>query len=307
MKSLVQTLFSGSLDIVGDVHGDLAALSNLMRQLGYEEDGFHPQGRRLVFVGDLTDRGPDSPTVVETVRGLIQAGRSQCVLGNHELNIMLGHQKFDNGWFFGKKFYDGVTGQHVIQHLMTEPAAREDLVAFFSTLPLVLQREDVRVVHACWQPEMVAMASEATDVIKLYEQHRFNINLGLAIRSDLKDWQKEQRHQNLNPVKVLTSGLEVKVDEPFEASGRTRHLARYPWWQDYRDQAICFFGHYSQPYGQSRGLQRAICVDFGVARRWVPRVQGDRSPKKWRLAAIRYPEMQIVFDNGDVEPIELAE
>lgn len=307
MKSLVQTLFSGSLDIVGDVHGDLAALSNLMRQLGYEEDGFHPQGRRLVFVGDLTDRGPDSPTVVETVRGLIQAGRAQCVLGNHELNIMLGHQKFDNGWFFGKKFYDGVTGQHVIQHLMTEPAAREDLVAFFSTLPLVLQREDVRVVHACWQPEMVAMASEATDVIKLYEQHRFNINLGLAIRSDLKDWQKEQRHQNLNPVKVLTSGLEVKAEEPIEASGKTRNLDRYPWWQDYRDDAICFFGHYSQPYGQPRGPQRAICVDFGIARRWVPKVPGDRSPEKWRLAALRYPEMQIAFDNGGIEPIELTD
>ena len=120
-------------------------------------------------------------------------------------------------------------------------------------------------------------------------------------------WQKEQRHQNLNPVRVLTSGLEVKVDQSFEASGRTRYLDRYPWWQDYHDEAVCFFGHYSQPYGQPRGLQRAICVDYGVARRWVPKVPGDRSPEKWRLAAIRYPEMQIAFDNGDVEPIELPE
>lgn len=171
MNSLVQPLLPGSLDIVGDVHGDLDALSELMRRLGYDDVGFHPQGRRLVFVGDLTDRGPDSPTVVETVRGLVESGRVQCVLGNHELNIMLGHKKFDNGWFFGEKFCDQVTGQHVIQHLTTEPSAREDLVTFFKTLPLVLQRDDVRIVHACWQPEMVAMASEATDVLKLYEQH----------------------------------------------------------------------------------------------------------------------------------------
>jgi hypothetical protein len=307
MNSLVQSLFPGSLDIVGDVHGDIDALTQLMLQLGYDEDGNHRDERRLVFVGDLTDRGPDSPTVVERVKGLIENGKAQCVLGNHELNIMLGQRKFDNGWFFGEKFFDQTTKQHVIQHLVTEPSAREELVKFFATLPLVLQRDDVRVVHACWQPEMVAMASQATDVLNLYEQHRFNINLGLAIRSDLQEWQKEQRHQNLNPVKVLTSGLEVKVDQPFEASGRTRYLDRYPWWQDYHDEAVCFFGHYSQPYGQPRGPDRAICVDYGVAQRWVPKVPGDRSPEKWRLAAIRYPEMQIAFENGDVEPIELPE
>ncbi len=268
---------------------------------------FIRKGRRLVFVGDLTDRGPDSPSVVELVKALIEMERAQCVLGNHELNIILGLKKFDNGWFFGEKFNDKTTGQPVIQHLLTEQEARDEIVSFFATLPLVLQREDVRVVHACWQPEMVEMASEASDVLKLYEQHRFNINLGLAIRSDLQNWQKEQRHQNLNPVKVLTSGLEVKVDQPFEASGKIRYLDRYPWWQDYQDETFCFFGHYSQPFGQPRGPQKAICVDYGVARRWVPKDPGDSSPNKWRLAALRFPEMQIAFDNGDIEPIGLSD
>ena len=304
MEKLVQSLFPGSLDIMGDLHGDLKAMDQLLSRLGYDEDGFHPEDRKLVFIGDLTDRGPDSPTVVERVRNLIETDKAQCVLGNHELNIMLGQNKFDNGWFFGEKFHDPETQQHVIQHLLTEPASRKDMVEFFGTLPLVLQRDDVRVVHACWQPEMVALASEATDVLKLFEQHRFNINLGLAIRSDLEDWQKEQRHQNLNPVRVLTSGLEVKVENPFEASGKTRLLKRYPWWQDYQDQPYCFFGHYSQPYGQPRGPQRAICIDYGVSKRWVPKKPGDRSPTKWRLAAIRYSEMQVVFDNGDCESIK---
>ena len=73
-----------------------------------------------MFVGDLTDRGPDSPSVVELVKALIEMERAQCVLGNHELNIILGLKKFDNGWFFGEKFNDKTTGQHVIQHLLTE-------------------------------------------------------------------------------------------------------------------------------------------------------------------------------------------
>jgi hypothetical protein len=60
MQSLVQPLFDGPVDIIGDVHGEIDALRSLMRHLGYKDDGFHPENRRLVFVGDLTDRGPTS-------------------------------------------------------------------------------------------------------------------------------------------------------------------------------------------------------------------------------------------------------
>ena len=56
--SLVHPLFAGPLDIVGDVHGEIDALQNLLNHLGYGEDGVHQGGRRLVFLGDLIDRGP---------------------------------------------------------------------------------------------------------------------------------------------------------------------------------------------------------------------------------------------------------
>ena len=72
-NSLVQPLFNGPLDVVGDIHGEVEALRSLLRHLGYAEDGTHPDNRRLVFVGDLTDRGPDSPAVVHIVKGLVQA------------------------------------------------------------------------------------------------------------------------------------------------------------------------------------------------------------------------------------------
>lgn len=100
--SLVQPLFDGPLDIVGDVHGEIEALHSLLEILGYSDDGQHSQGRRLVFVGDLTDRGPDSPSVVDLVESLVKSGRAQCVLGNHDLNILLGDRKHDNHWFFGE-------------------------------------------------------------------------------------------------------------------------------------------------------------------------------------------------------------
>ena len=97
---LIDNLFEGKLDVVGDIHGENDALQALLAHLGYAADGSHADGRRLVFVGDLIDRGHDSPAVVETVMSLVNAGRAQCVLGNHELNILRGDAKHENAWFF---------------------------------------------------------------------------------------------------------------------------------------------------------------------------------------------------------------
>ena len=79
----VQPLFDGPLDIVGDVHGEWLALRSLLTHLGYDAHGEHRLGRRLVFVGDLCDRGPDSPAVMEFTQRLVARGVAQCVLGNH--------------------------------------------------------------------------------------------------------------------------------------------------------------------------------------------------------------------------------
>ncbi|MEZ6117823.1 MAG: hypothetical protein R3C28_14810 [Pirellulaceae bacterium] len=104
---------------------------------------------------------------------------------------MLGKRKANNGWFFGRKENGSV--------VVKDKAVRDELLQFFHSLPLVLVREDARVVHACWQPEMVDMATTATDTIEFYEFHAFGTRLGLAQRADLKPWQREMRLQNLNP------------------------------------------------------------------------------------------------------------
>ena len=104
--SIVKPLMDGPLDIVGDVHGEIDALNSLVDHLGYNANGLHPEGRRLVFVGDLVDRGPNSPAVVRLVRDLVAAEKAQCVLGNHDLNILLDHRKHENRWFYGAEFLD---------------------------------------------------------------------------------------------------------------------------------------------------------------------------------------------------------
>jgi protein phosphatase len=77
------THLTGPFDIIGDVHGCSAELEALLGKLGYT-DGVHPEGRTAVFVGDLVDRGPDTPGVLRRVMSMVKAGNALCVPGNHE-------------------------------------------------------------------------------------------------------------------------------------------------------------------------------------------------------------------------------
>ncbi|GAA0808721.1 polynucleotide kinase-phosphatase [Spirilliplanes yamanashiensis] len=88
---------TGPFDIIGDVHGCRAELELLLERLGYElardgagrlVDAVHPEGRTAVFVGDLVDRGPDSPGVLRLVMGMVAAGHAICVPGNHENKLL---------------------------------------------------------------------------------------------------------------------------------------------------------------------------------------------------------------------------
>ncbi|MFF0458917.1 polynucleotide kinase-phosphatase [Streptomyces mexicanus] len=77
------THLTGPFDIIGDVHGCSTELEALLGKLGYV-DGVHPEGRTAVFVGDLVDRGPDTPGVLRRVMEMVRSGHALCVPGNHE-------------------------------------------------------------------------------------------------------------------------------------------------------------------------------------------------------------------------------
>jgi len=82
----------GPFDIIGDVHGCFDELAELLGKLGYlEQPGGawkHPEARKLVFVGDLVDRGPKIPDVVRLVLESVNAGTALCVPGNHDMKFM---------------------------------------------------------------------------------------------------------------------------------------------------------------------------------------------------------------------------
>ena len=342
----IERLFDGPLDIVGDVHGHLDALRNLMRHLDYDEDGSHPDGRRLVFVGDLVDRGPDSPGVVEHVMHMVDAGHAQCVLGNHELNIARNCEKPDNRWFFdnGGPSVDGQRAASVQQ--------QESFRRFFNGLPLALEHEDLRVVHACWDhvsiARLKALSLADIDIGNQYRTFRTEVDNQLESDGALEQYRKEQAlfddclrfgkedpyehwpearfleghaavdeaRQMRNPIAVLTSGEERAATRTYPAGGKFRFVNRIAWWNDYSDAQAVIIGHYwrlsnsgisNRPRavgidvfkgtssGEWLGARKNVyCVDFSIGGRGEI-FRGDTC----RLAAARWPEVTVVFDNGE--------
>ncbi|MCA2220132.1 polynucleotide kinase-phosphatase [Nonomuraea aurantiaca] len=87
---------TGPFDVIGDIHGCRSELETLLGSLGWQIERVegkavtarHPAGRTAVFVGDLVDRGPDTPGVLRLVMGMVAAGTAICVAGNHEAKLV---------------------------------------------------------------------------------------------------------------------------------------------------------------------------------------------------------------------------
>lgn len=82
---------TGPFDLIGDVHGCYDELLQLLDKLDYKPDADdlfqHPEGRKLVFVGDLVDRGPNSPGVMKLVMDQCDADLAYCAPGNHDMKL----------------------------------------------------------------------------------------------------------------------------------------------------------------------------------------------------------------------------
>ena len=199
---------SGPFDIVGDVHGCFDELVELLERLGYALEPYapfgtgdaadgesperdaaereapiiarHPEGRQVIFVGDIADRGPRNVDCWRLVMGMCGAGSARAVIGNHDYKL--------NRWLRGRN----VAPTHGLDLTVAElerasPAFRERLSGFVYDLRshLWLDGGALVVAHAGLKAEMHGRGSAAVRSFAMYGETTGEVDdFGLPVRLD---------------------------------------------------------------------------------------------------------------------------
>jgi hypothetical protein len=212
-------------DVIGDVHGHADKLTGLLREMGYaERDGAwrHP-GRQAVFVGDLIDSGPQQLETIDIVRRMIDAGTAQVVLGNHEFNAVAYATSDKSGGHLRSR-----TRKNRKQHAafiaavgLDSPLHRE-LVDWFMTIPLWLELDGLRVIHACWSEPDV-------------DDLRGRVSEADSLTDNLVEDASTNGHRAYGAVETLLKGPEIRLPDGMkfrDAGNHTRTNVRLRWWDD---------------------------------------------------------------------------
>jgi hypothetical protein len=278
-------------DIVGDIHGHADTLEVLLHKLGYKRKHgvySHPEGRKMVFVGDFIDRGPKIRETLHLVRAMIESENALAVMGNHEFNAISFHTPHvEKGGFFRDH-----TFKEIRQHFSTLEQFKYfdsefgDFLEWFKTLPLFLELEAFRVVHACWDQAQID-----------FLRSNFNgITRDLLTLGNDKDGGSATYHA----VNDTLKGKEAHLPDGHsfvDKDGAERHECRIKWWalpehriklkhimiscpvslanheipadtsyHSYTDARPVFFGHYWLSGDPEIENPSAICLDYSVAK-----------------------------------------
>lgn len=216
------------IDFIGDIHGHAEPLKNLLRLLGYRittpGGAFRHPTRTAIFLGDLIDRGPQQAEVYRIVREMVEAGSALCIMGNHEYNVTAIstlnpnvpggtiRERSDKNMRQHKEFFAQIEDGSDL-HL--------EMVSWFRTLPLFLEEETFRAIHACWHPAQLQFAAGMID-----EKNRLTEQgwIGSAVRGS----------PERDVVEILLKGTEIHLPEGcsyFDNDGTERKTCRTMWWK----------------------------------------------------------------------------
>ena len=187
---------TGPFDLIGDVHGCFDELHALMLKLGYIIDGgapyvvSHPEGRKLVFVGDLVDRGPKTPEVLRIVMDMCRAGVAYCVTGNHDYKLRKALQGRD------------VTIKHGLAESLEQISHesgefKRDAIAFLEGLVshYVFDGGRLAVSHAGLKEHYIGRGSPRIRSFAMYGETTGEIDeFGLPVRHN---WAKDYRGKTM--------------------------------------------------------------------------------------------------------------
>ena len=211
-------------DIIGDVHGNADKLEALLRTMGYREQGGawrHPE-RTVVFVGDLIDRGPGQLRTIDIAHRMREAGSAQIVLGNHEFNAVA--WATDDPDAPGTPLRPHSPSKHdqhkaFLAEVEERSPRHRELIDWFHSIPLWLDLDGVRIIHACWHPQSM-------DTID-------PLLADGCLTHDLVVAASRKGSAEHGAIEVLLKGPEVLLPHPhhyLDKVGVRRTKARQRWW-----------------------------------------------------------------------------
>jgi hypothetical protein len=208
------------IDIIPDIHGQLGKLESLLTHLGYTKgyrSWVHSE-RKVLFLGDYIDRGPQVRETLRLVRAMVEDGKALALMGNHELNAVAFHTKDDDGSPLRPH-----SPKNLAQHKATLEsfAGREeelaDTIEWFKDLPMFLELDGLRAVHACWSEEDIGL-------LRRQSLHNRNFLINATTKKDSWEYQA---------VENVLKGPEITLPEGMTnetADGTIRKEARVRWW-----------------------------------------------------------------------------
>ncbi|MCB1206396.1 MAG: metallophosphoesterase [Verrucomicrobiae bacterium] len=240
-------------DLIGDIHGEREALERLLAILGYRNsDGnlSQPGGRKLLFLGDFIDRGPDSRGVLYLVRRLVEEGIALAIMGNHEINFVSYHTRDEKGRFLRSHSDNHAT--QVAETLRSFEGHEDEIpgwVEWMKDLPFFLDLGDLRAVHASWVPGDIAYLADKSlhDRAFLIEAHRRKSPAWESIGRVLKGVELE-----------MPGGMKIS-----DSNGIPRSAMRIRWWGDladlsWRELAFPFVANLPEGRARLNGLEEIL-------------------------------------------------
>lgn len=209
-------------DIIGDIHGHADQLEALLQELGYSYGRghySHPEGRIAIFVGDFIDYGPDIPRVLELVRSMWNFGSALAILGNHEVNA-LGYHSIGIDGVPLRPHSDRAKSQHAatLKQFKGNPLAWQKALDWFARLPIYLDLEGLRVVHAAWDYRIPHFFPD-----------------GRVGREMIADINANRRSPHGKLLKRAVAGLEAPLPSGnyyVDSAGKQHSEIRVVWWKD---------------------------------------------------------------------------
>lgn len=220
----------GPFDIIGDIHGCFQEFKELLQELGYDEQGEHPEGRRVIFLGDLGDRGPQCIESIKLAMQMVHRDLALYVPGNH-CNKLYRYLQGRN-----------VQVTHGLEKTVEElqamgPMEREiftrEYISFYeaSSPYLILDGGNLVVSHAGIKENMIGQINKRIESFCLYGDPTGEVTKeGLPIR---RDWAKDYRGKAMivyghTPVKNPEfRNNTIDIDTGCATGGRLTAL-RYP-------------------------------------------------------------------------------